>query len=101
MSARDLTPQRLIKALDYLKDHGFTDDLFSRIHHKEWETIRNMRRYCESRGSFKAGSSNVAVCIRAMLVMESHREFREEGSGAVTSQVFQRFVEEAVAAFPI
>jgi hypothetical protein len=101
MANQEITPQRVIRVLAYLEQQGFSDELFSRLHHKGRETIRNMKNYCESIGAFQSDSPNVSVCERLVLVAGYCEARSKVRATAITRPLFQRFVDAALIDVPL
>jgi hypothetical protein len=74
-------PQRTIEWLDQLEELGLTDESFGLLHHltrkgTKSETIRGMRRYCETlKVDFRPDESNDRLRRRLEFVLHGYRKF--------------------------
>ncbi|MDF2457767.1 MAG: hypothetical protein K0S79_183 [Nitrospira sp.] len=90
-------PRRTIELLEELKQLGFTDRAFARLHHFRLQgrddNIADHAAYCEKQGSLRAGGTNEAVQLRLQLVLNAYR------SGGFKSGLEAVFVSLAEAAW--
>ena len=94
-------PKRTIELLEQLKQLGFTDRAFAKLHHFRLQgrddSMAAHTAYCEQHGSFLRGGTNEAVQLRLELVLNAHK------SGGFTSgreAVFVSLAEAAWAEIP-
>jgi hypothetical protein len=70
----ECTPDSVVKLLEELERHGFSDQAFRLIHHKVNATIKEHKRYCRQKvASFQLDGQNERVCKRVLLVRNAFK----------------------------
>jgi hypothetical protein len=94
-------PRRTIEQLEELKQLGFTDRAFAKLHHFRLrgrdDKIADHAAYCEKQGSLKPGGTNEAVQLRLQLVLNA---YRSGGFKSGREAVFVSLAEAAWAEIP-
>jgi len=73
----DMNPKRTLDLLEELRDLGFNDEAFWRLHHfrkRKKEKIASFRAYCEKTSAFVPDGANERVHRRLAFVLETYRE---------------------------
>lgn len=98
--AQKADPKVSIELLNELTSRGFSNELYVRLHHLEYDTINAHISYCKRIKEFKAGGTNALVQSRLRFIRDKIDEKCEPGT-LVDAATFQGLVDAALKLYPL